>query len=117
MRIIYVINGLGLSDEMGESAVRSGEVAKPIQAQGYTIFFVTTLGGLKVFRREKPKAKYHVLPSSIWTQRAQGLFERFLGYVISTLAFPFMLPRLSEVIKSSTLYYAGEFICPLSNIC
>lgn len=112
-----MINGFGLSDEMGGSAVRSVEVAKRLEAQGHAIFFVTTLGGLKAFRREKLKAKYHVLPSSTWTKRERGLFDRFLAYVISTLAFPFMLPRLPEAIKNSKLYYAGELLCPLRSIC
>lgn len=103
-----MINGFGLSDDMGGSAVRSVEVAKRLLTQGHTIFFVTTHGGLKALRREKLKAKYYVLPSSIWTKRERGLFDRFLAYVISTLAFPLMLPRLP---KADVIYTDSDYFC------
>ena len=63
MKIMYVIAGMGLSDIMGGSVVRSVEVAKRLQAQGHNIFVVTTTGGYKALSKENLCARYFILRS------------------------------------------------------
>jgi len=97
MKIMYIIAGMGLSDKMGGSVVRSLEIAKRLHAQGHKIFFVTTIGGFTAFKKERIDLEYFILRSSFLAKKERNLLDRLLAYFVSTLAFLFMLPRLPKV--------------------
>jgi glycosyltransferase involved in cell wall biosynthesis len=108
MKIMYIIVGMGLSDKVGGSVVRSFEIAKRLQGQGHKIFFVTTIGAFKALQKEHIAIKCFILPSSFLTKNEHGLLDRLLAYIISTLAFPFMLPKLPKV---DAVYTDSDYFC------
>ena len=95
---MFIVNGFGISDRISGSATRSIEIAKGLQRRGHEIHILTTIGGFKAYKKEKLNAEYYILPSaSIWKKEETSWVDRFLSYIISTIAFPIIISKLPKV--------------------
>jgi len=109
MKIMYIVNGNGLSDRIGGSLVRTINIAKRLRERGCEIYFLTTSGGYKACIREGLTGiKYYLLPASLWKREETSLFDRFLSYIISTLAFIFIVFKLPKV---DVIYTDSDYPC------
>lgn len=109
MKIIYIANGNGLSDKVGGSLIRTINIAKRLEEKGCEIHFLTTIGGYKACKREGlTSVNYHILPASLWKKEETSMFDRFLSYIISTLASIFIIPRLPKV---NVVYTDSDNFC------
>jgi glycosyltransferase involved in cell wall biosynthesis len=109
VKIMYIANGNGLSDKVGGSLIRTINIAKRLEEKGCEIHFLTTIGGYKACKREGlMSVNYHILPASLLKRDETNTFDRFLSYIISTLASIFIIPRLPEV---NVIYTDSDYLC------
>lgn len=108
IKIMYIANGNGLSDKIGGSLRRSIEIAKRLQQKGCEIHFLTTIGGYKVCTREGLKAKYYILPASIWKKKENSLMDRLWSYIITTITAFF---RVSKLPRCNIVYSDSDYFC------
>lgn len=109
MKIMYVANGNGLSDKVGGSLIRTINIAKRLKEKGWEVHLLTTIGGCKACRRKGlTGVNYHIIPTSLWKKEETSIFDRFLSYIVSTLASIFIIPRLPEV---DVIYTDSDYFC------
>lgn len=94
MKILYITNGNGLSDKIGGSLICTIDIAKRFQERNHKVHFLTTIGGYKACKREG--------------LTGVNYFDRFLSYIISTLASIFIIPRLPHV---NMIYTDSDYLC------
>jgi glycosyltransferase involved in cell wall biosynthesis len=109
MKIMYIANGNGLSDKVGGSLIRTINMAKRLKEKGCEVYFLTTIGGYKACKRKGlTGVNYHILPASLWKKEETNMFDRFLSYIISTLASIFVIFRLPKV---DIVYSDSDYFC------
>ena len=96
MKILYIANGNGMSPIIGGSLKRTLEVSKRLQALGWDVEFITTLGGYAVLNSEL-SARFHIVRSSILGKKEKTPFDRLIAYSIATFFSIFAILRLGNV--------------------
>lgn len=106
MRILYVMNGPGLSSAPSGGDVRAIETARRLlQDYAFEVGFLTTEGGQKMLEGEP--FEIHLTPSSLWSNYERIVLERGTSYCISTLGSFFRLGKFHYDI----VFTASDFFC------
>ncbi len=108
MRILYIINGNGLSPHLGGSLVRSANVARELGAAGHEIHVLTTIGGMRACKQLGLDVRYHVVRCSFFRQQERGIWDRLISYGISTAA---SILRIWSLPQADIAYSDSDYPC------
>ena len=104
LRILYVVNGNGLSTELGGSVVRSSNVAKRIAAAGNAVTLMATSGGLSACRKLGLEVPTVLVRCAFLETKERSIASRLWGYLISSvhgMILALTLPRFDWVYTDS----------------
>jgi|Deesub1362B_J571_1020462.scaffolds.fasta_scaffold00505_8 glycosyltransferase involved in cell wall biosynthesis len=110
LKILYIVNGNGLSDKLGGSLRRTIEIAKKFKEKGIETYILTTMGGFKACKKFGMNANYYILPSHIWKNKEDTIFDRIISYLISTLFSFIFIPKLPKV---DVVYTDSDYFCDI----
>ena len=110
MKVMFIVNGNGLSDKIGGSIRRTIEIAKRSRKEGVEIYFLTTIGGYKACKKFRINGNYYILPSHIWKNKEDSIIDRIISYFISTLSSFIFILRLPKV---DVIYTDSDYFCDI----
>jgi glycosyltransferase involved in cell wall biosynthesis len=107
-RFLYVINGNGLSPELGGSVVRSANIAKRLASMGNDVTLMTTSGGLSACAKLGLVVPSVILPASLLFKHEWGMASRLWSYVVSSVCG---VLRVSSLPQVDWLYTDSDYPC------
>ena len=110
MRLLYIINGNGLSSALGGSIVRSANVAKCLAAAGHEVWLLTTSGGLEACRQLGLEVPAFVVRASIFGTCERGIASRLWSYVVSAIHSSVKIRSLPQV---DWVYTDSDYPCDI----